>query len=221
MKKQAFRFTSIVLILVFTCVTAISQEANINGNYHVTGGSENGPNYNGELQVIKRGDVYQFRWNVGDEYEGVGVVNGKTVAVAWTSGSNGSGCGVVSYSILKDGALDGIWGMWGTSDAGYERATHVRGTGLAGSYKVDGQNPDESPYETTLTVTAAGRGYQFQWGNEWSGWGIKQGNTVSVGFGGERCSWVAYEIKPNGALDGIWGSYGSQNVGTERAVKSK
>lgn len=193
----------------------------IRGTYNVTGGSETGPPYQGTLQVITRGDVYEFKWDVGgSEYEGIGVINDKTVAVAWTNGSDGRGCGVVSYSILPNGTLDGIWGLWGTNDAGYERATRLRGSGLPGYYKVTGENPDESPYETTLTVTAVGRGYQFDWGNNWSGFGIKQGNIVSVGFGGESCAWVVYDIKP-GVLDGVWGSYGSKNMGTEKAVKRR
>jgi hypothetical protein len=30
---------------------------------------------------------------------------------------------------------------------------------------------------------------------------------------------VAYEIKPNGVLEGIWGGYGSDKTGTETATK--
>jgi hypothetical protein len=218
MKKQAWRIALISLILTLTGLTAASQKStNIAGHYHVTGSSEKGPHYDGDLEIISHGDIYEFKWDVGDPYQGVGVINGKTVAVAWTSGNNGTGCGVVSYSILANGNLDGIWGMWGNGDAGFEQATRVSGSGLAGSYKVSGENPDESPYDTTLSITAEGRGYEFKWGNDWSGFGIKQGDTVSVGFGGKQCAWVAYEIKPGGLLDGIWG-YGS-NFGTERAVK--
>jgi hypothetical protein len=32
---------------------------------------------------------------------------------------------------------------------------------------------------------------------------------------------VAYEIKPNGVLDGVWGGYGSEKTGTEKATKKK
>jgi len=174
MKKQLWRLNFIGLISLLAFVTAAGQSTDISGKYDVTGISETGPRYAGELQVIRHGDVYEFNWNVGDQYEGVGVTNGKTVAVAWTSGNNGRGCGVVSYSILPNGTLDGIWGMWGTSDAGYEKATRVRGAGLAGYYRVSGENPDESPYETTLTITAQGRGYEFQWDNNWSGFGINR-----------------------------------------------
>jgi len=32
---------------------------------------------------------------------------------------------------------------------------------------------------------------------------------------------LAYEIKPGGVLDGIWGGSGAPNLGTERAVKQR
>jgi hypothetical protein len=39
--------------------------------------------------------------------------------------------------------------------------------------------------------------------------------------GGQQCAFVAYEIKGDGLLDGIWGGYGSNKTGTEKAVKKK
>jgi hypothetical protein len=30
---------------------------------------------------------------------------------------------------------------------------------------------------------------------------------------------VAYEIKPDGMLDGVWGGYGSEKTGTEKATR--
>jgi hypothetical protein len=222
MRRKTLSLTSAILILLFACATVFSATTvDISGVYDVTGTSERGPNYDGALQVISHGEVYEFKWDVGDEYQGVGVINGNTVAVAWTAGNDGTGCGVVSYRMWPNGKLSGPWAMWGNGAAGWEEATRVKGTGLAGQYKVSGENPDESPYDTTLSITADGRGFEFKWGNDWSGYGIKQGNTISVGFGGEQCSWVAYEIKPGGVLDGIWGSYGSTNVGTERAAKRR
>jgi hypothetical protein len=44
---------------------------------------------------------------------------------------------------------------------------------------------------------------------------------MKQGFGGSQCSWVAYEIKPAGVLDGIWGSSSAAKIGTERAVKQR
>jgi hypothetical protein len=190
----------------------------IAGHYAIVGTNEDGSPYKGALEVIKQGDVYQFRWNAGKQYYGVGVPNGNVVAVAFTGGSDGKGCGVVSYQILADGTLDGKWGYWGVNESGTERAARTSGSGLAGDYNVTGNNPNGSGYKGTLSIAPRGSGYKFDWSNNTSGFGIKQGNTLSVGIGGSRCAFVAYEVKP-GMLDGVWGSYGSGKTGTEKATK--
>lgn len=191
----------------------------IAGNYAVTGTNEDGSPYKGDLEIIKRGDVYQFRWNAGKQYDGVGVENGKIVAVAFTEGSDGKGCGVVSYQLIADGVLDGRWGYWGTNESGTERATPVGGSGLSSNYDTTGKNPDGTSYKGKLSIASAGRGYKFVWSNDSSGFGVKQGNALTVGIGGSRCAFVAYEIKTDGMLDGVWGGYGSNKTGTEKAVR--
>lgn len=191
----------------------------IASDYAIVGTNEDGSPYKGALEVIKHGDVYQFRWDAGRQYDGVGVPNGNVVAVAFTGGSNGKGCGVVSYQLLADGLLDGNWGYWGVNEMGTETAVRTKGSDLAGDYAVSGKNPNGSAYKANLSVTPKAGGYKFAWSNNSSGFGIKQGNTVSVGIGGSRCAFVAYEVKPNGVLDGVWGGYGSDRTGTEKATK--
>ncbi|MGH9931351.1 MAG: hypothetical protein ACREA9_19265 [Pyrinomonadaceae bacterium] len=193
--------------------------ADIAGEYTVAGTNEDGSPYKGALEIIKHGDVYQFRWNAGRQYDGIGVPNGGVVAVAFTGGANGKGCGVVSYQILTDGTLDGVWGYWGVNGSGTERAARTSGSGVEGEYNTTGRNPNGSSYKGTLAVTPKGGGYTFTWSNGSSGFGIKQADTLSVGIGGSRCAFVAYEIKPDGTLDGVWGGYGSDRTGTEKATK--
>lgn len=191
----------------------------IAGKYTVAGSNPDGAIYKGTLEIILRGDVYQFRWNAGTQYDGVGVANRNVVAVAFASGANGKGCGVVDYNIQDDGALDGKWGYWGTNEAGTEKANRTSGSGLDGEYDATGKNPDGKQYKTKLTVEPAGNLYRFVWSNNSDGVGIKQGNNVAVGIGGARCGFVAYEIRSDGTLDGIWGGYGSDKTGTEKATK--
>src|ERR1700730_14891670 len=81
-----------------------------------------GAMYKGTLVIVPRGDVYQFRWDAGTQYDGIGVANANVVAVAFTSGGNGKGCGVVDYKIQDNGALDRKWGYWGVNQAGTETA---------------------------------------------------------------------------------------------------
>lgn len=197
--------------------TAASTE--IAGSYDVTGANEDGSPYKGTLEIIKHGDAYQFRWNAGKQYDGVGVENAGVVAVAFTEGTDGKGCGVVTYKVLADGALDGKWGYWGVNEAGTEQAARTSGSGLAGAYNTTGKNPDGKGYTGKLSIAPQAGGYHFTWSNGSSGFGIKQGDTVSVGIGGSRCAFVAYEIKPDGLLDGVWGGYGSEKTGTEKATK--
>jgi hypothetical protein len=192
--------------------------ADIAGKYNVVGSNPDGGAYKGTLEVISHGDVYQFRWNAGTQYDGVGVTNGDVVAVAFANGANGKGCGVVDYEIGSDGTLDGKWGYWGVDQAGTENATRSGGSGLAGDYEASGKNPDGKEYKAKLTVEPAGNLYRFVWSNIADGVGIKRGANVAVGIGGKRCGFVAYQIKSDG-LDGIWGGYGSDQTGTERATK--
>src|ERR1051326_482079 len=151
---------------------------NIAGKYNVTGGNPNGSNYRGTLEVIAHGDVYQFRWNAGTQYDGVGVQNGKVIAVAFANGSDGKGCGVVDYDIANDGSLSGKWGYWGVNDAGTESATRSSGTGLNGEYDATGKNPNGKQYQAHLTVEPAGNLFHFAWSNNTDGIGIKRGDNV-------------------------------------------
>ena len=199
--------------------SAPATTANIAGSYNVTGTNPNGAAYRGTLQVIPHGDVYQFRWSAGTEYDGVGVVNGDVVAVAFAAGANGKGCGVIDYLIRNDGSLAGRWGYWGVDEAGNEDATRISGSDLAADYDTIGKNPNGTNYKSKLTVEPAGNLYRFVWSNNTDGVGIKRGNHVAVGIGGVRCGFVAYEIKPDGTLDGVWGGYGSDKTGTETAAK--
>ncbi len=198
---------------------ATNPTTNFEGRYRVVGTNPGGGKYSGTLDVIEHGGVYQFRWNAGSQYDGVGVSNGRFVAVAFANGSDGSGCGVVDYTVLKDGTLEGIWGYWGTSASGTERARHVSGRGLEGEYVANGTNFDGKRYQVNISVQTTGRGYTFAWSNKSEGFGIQRADNVTVGIGGKRCGFVAYEIKPDGSLDEVWGGYGSQLTGTEKATR--
>ncbi len=202
-----------------TTTTTAAPAPNIAGKYNITGSNPNGGNYKGTLEVIAHGDVYQFRWNAGVQYDGVGIQNGDIVAVAYTTGSNGQGCGVVDYDIKEDGALDGKWGYWGTNEAGTESATRTSGSSLEGEYDATGKNPNGKQYKAKLTVEPAGNLYRFVWSNNTDGVGIKRGNNIAVGIGGNRCGFVTYQVQSDGSLDGIWGGSGSDKTGTEKATK--
>lgn len=203
--------------------TTAAPARDITGSYDITGTNENGAgDYKGTLAVTSRGDVYQFSWDTaGKKYDGVGVQTGNQIGVAFAEGSDGKGCGVVLYKIGADGSLDGKAGYWGNNKSEAETAKRTKGTDLEGEYEVSGTNTDGKPYKGTLGVAKAGVGYTFSWktGASLEGFGVRTGDSVAVGIGGNKCGFVAYEQKSDGTLDGKWGGYGSRAVGTETAKK--
>ena len=204
--------------------TASASIKDLAGTYAITGTNEGGGgNYAGTLLVTNRDDVYQFSWDTaGKKYDGVGVQTDDNVAVAFTDGNDGTGCGVVLYTIQPDGTLNGKAGYWGKNSAETETATRTKGTDLEGEYAISGSNPDGGKYTGTLGVKKSGAGYAFTWntGTTLSGFGIRQGDKVSVGIGGAKCGFVGYTVKSDGTLEGKWGSTGSTSVGTETAKKN-
>jgi hypothetical protein len=214
-------FTFVTAVRSHTATSAVSQwnRIDVSGTYSVTGTGGNGQYYEGELFIRRQGDVYQLHWNAGNQYDGIGVVNGNVLAVAYTdSDIEPDDCGVVSYRILGNGTLDGISGMYGENETEPEKAVRVSGTGLVGSYNLTGVGAGGN-YKGTLSITAKGSGYNIQTNKGWGGFGFRRGNILSVVFGGEQCEWVSYEIKAGGVLDGAWGAQGTSTPGTERAVK--
>ena len=204
--------------------TAVAQRSrDISGNYTISGENEGGQGeYTGDLTITKRGDVYQFSWSSGDKtYDGVGVQTGNSVGVAFTEGSEGTGCGVVLYEIKPDGNLDGKAGYWGVDEAETEKATRTSGSDLEGTYNVSGENPEGKAYNGKLSVKKEGAGYRFAYdtGSTMTGFGIRGANMVAVGLGGSNCGFLGYDIQSDGTLEGKWGSPGSTSVGTEVAKK--
>lgn len=203
--------------------TAPSTPKNIAGDYDASGTNPDGGGaYKAALKVTPRDDVYQFSWTSGTSaYDGVGVMTDNAVAVAYTDGKDGKGCGVVLYKINSDGSLDGKSGYWGVNKAESERAIRTSGTDLDGKYTIKGTNTDGKAYEGTLEVAQDGAGYSFKWnaGTVLTGFGIRAGNLVAVGFGGSKCAFVGYDVKPDGTLDGKWGNQSSNKFGTEVAKK--
>lgn len=148
----------------------------------------------------------------------------KQVAVAFTDGADGKGCGVVLYKIADDGSMDGKVGYWGNNSMETERATRkAKASGeIDGEYLVTGKNTEGKDYKGTLDVKVSGDGYSFAWdtGSIFEGFGIRAEKYVAVGFGGKQCSFVGYDVESDGTLNGKWGSQGSTKYGTETARKN-
>ncbi len=222
-----------------------STSGDLAGTYAVSGAGADGKTYQGEVLVTKQGAVYQMSWKLGAEsYDGVAVQSGNTLAAAYTTGSDGKGCGAVIYKINADNSLEGKWGEWGVNSTGSEKAVlrqftqlrnlgNVNSTGSekavpagsvsngVGTLDVSGTNADGSAYKGKLTVTkGANDVYQFAWdtGTKFIGTGVRMGEYLAAGSGAKQCGFVIYEVKGS-TLEGKWGVPGSTTLGTEKATK--
>ena len=94
--------------------------ADISGVYRVTGTNPDGQPYRGTLTIEAQGEVYRLVWEVGStSIEGVGLLRGTVFSAGWD-------CGVVTYQVLEDGRLEGIWALCGGSSVGTEQAVPQR-----------------------------------------------------------------------------------------------
>src|SRR5262249_44965193 len=154
-----------------------SKKVDISGDYDATGTNPDGHgNYKAQLKVTPHDDVYQFSWTSGgNSYDGVGVMTDNEIAVSYTDGGSGKGCGVVLYKIASDGSLDGKVGYWGVNSMESEHATRTSGTDLDGEYDITGKNPEGKEYKGKLKVKHEGQGYGFSWdaGTPLEGFGMK------------------------------------------------
>lgn len=89
------------------------------GVFNISGTNGNGTAYKGKLGIRRDSeDVYQFAWDTGvTKYIGTGVKMGDYLA----AGSGSKQCGFVIYEV-KDGKLEGKWGVPGTTKLGSETA---------------------------------------------------------------------------------------------------
>jgi hypothetical protein len=191
--------------------------SDIAGTYNVTGTNQDGSAYEGSLVITTRGSVFQFSWATGNDYEGVGIVDGNTVAVGW----GGPECGAALYRMANDGSLVGQWALYENEAAGAETARRLTDSGEpAGSYSVSGTNPDGTTYSGSLEIEAAGDAHRLAWeaGGTSVGQGIVMENMLGSSYGGDACGVAVYNVNGN-TLDGQWTTYGSEFVGTERAVR--
>lgn len=194
------------------------------GDYNVTGTNANaGGTYKGTLSIVKQGDAYQFTWVSGDAtYFGVGVQTDTTVSVSYTEEKDGKGCGVQLYKIGPNGSLNGKSAYWGKDANETELGARLTGTDLPGEYDVMGVTPDGKQYKAKLTIAASGPGFTFDWKGpriDVHGRGIRKGDMVTAGFGRPQCSFVAYDVMPDGSLEGQWGGVGTVSLGTEKAIR--
>jgi hypothetical protein len=74
------------------------------GTYDVEGHNPDGGDYEGTVDIEKKGNGYQLNWEVGDSsYQGSGKLDGNLLTVEWGSSTP------VVYALAEDGSLTGLW----------------------------------------------------------------------------------------------------------------
>ncbi len=99
---------------------------------------------------------------------------------------------------------------------------NAAGSGLAGNYRIHGQNPDGRPYEGALHIEQKGDVYDVTWDSASTthGVGVLAGNQLVVGYGDAACGVIAYRREGAGTLDGVWAMSSSGAAGSEIATPS-
>ena len=95
----------------------------IEGTYVAFGSTPSGNMYGCDLEITLNGDVYDFTWDCGNFYHGVGIQRGNLVSVAFSESKKTRSCMVVSYLINEDSTLDGIWTYKSATELGTDVAT--------------------------------------------------------------------------------------------------
>jgi hypothetical protein len=201
---------------------------NISGSHNISGTNLDGTAYEGTLEVTPNNQIHTFDYTLGEQqFPGVGILRGNVISV----GFGGEQCSVASYFVSPDGTLKGLWTVVGSDTVGSENAfrtdepIYAEGAmipDVAGIYDVEGTSPvDGSPYAGKLGIIPRGDVYQFSWefaNGTAEGIGILVNNTIMVGYGGEGCAVNAYRVSEE-SLDGVWGAYGNNALGTETATR--
>ena len=174
------------------------------------------------MTVENREDGYRFNWQTNlAKYSGTGIQLGDAVAVAYSESGDGKECGVVLYKIAPDGSLDGRVATDGEFTFGTEKAVRLEGTSFDGKYAVTGKTNYGREYKGTIDIKRNGSGYQTTWktGAERVGFGTWRGDRAAIGFGGVECSFVLFQVKSGGNLEGFWGSQRTVAFGRETAKR--
>jgi hypothetical protein len=205
--------------------TAAGAAADPSGSYTITSSTNPGgaPGYKGTVEIKRSGDVYDVAWTIPGtpSYTGVAVVSGSILGVGWGMGSR---YGVAVYKV-NGGRLSGQWATKGSGGkAGVE--TLEGPDGLNGTYSItSGTGPDGKTYSGSVSITPTGDTYAVKWvlpNESYGGVGIKQGDTLIVGWGeaGKDAGAVSYTIA-GGGLSGKWATPGGSQLGTEELGKAR
>lgn len=196
---------------------------NLPGLYAIEGSNPNGGTYQGTLEIARPGEYYTVEWNIADEViTGTGLLQDNIFSVSW----GGQLCVAQYYKVYEDGSLDGVW-FWirNPEELGTEYVEPLDDGSenlLVGVHDMSGVNPDGGEYNGTAEIAVNGSVYSITWyvsDEALPAIGVRQGDVISVGWGGDSCNVASYIVNEDGTLSGIWTNVGEALLGTEVGEK--
>src|SRR5262245_53731067 len=103
----------LIVVLTFACAFGLvcgcnkaADKVDITGKYTCEGTNPDGKTYKGTVEVKKQGDAFHVLWSIGagDNYEGIGILEGDVFSVAYY----GAITGIAVYKVEK-GKMTGRW----------------------------------------------------------------------------------------------------------------
>ncbi|HVY45084.1 MAG TPA: hypothetical protein VHB21_04355, partial [Minicystis sp.] len=177
----------------------------------------NGGAYAGTVALTRVDDAYRVTWVLtrGAGYEGIGLVDGRSLAVGW---SNMSGYVLAVYH-AEGGRLHGRLVAHDGRSLGTEELEGPAGFG--GAYTLARAS---SGATGRVTITPRGDVYLVSWATSrgaMSGIGLRTREGLVVGAmpAGHQAGVVAYEVVSPHRLSGRWAVMGDPRVGTEVLVR--
>lgn len=112
--------STLVAALVLLAFAGSAWAVDLTGEYTIQGTSPGtDTTYQGQVKVIRQGDVYVVAWRIGPErYMGTGLRLDDSLAVVYES--HGAPAGLVLYTILPSGELTGVYTNLGQTTVGTE-----------------------------------------------------------------------------------------------------
>jgi len=177
---------------------------NLAGVYRLTATDSAGKKHSGMLTIAYTGTFFGIaRWMKGSVVHGVGRLTGGKLVVEW------GGTGPATYVLESEGRLAGEWADGAKAETAeptaLAAARPVRA--LEGQYKVEGHNPNGTPYTGNAVISKRENGYYVRWevGNsDYAGEGVLKHNILTVNWGGSTPA--VYAIAGGGRLIGLWSS---------------
>jgi uncharacterized caspase-like protein len=181
--------------------SAATRTPALTGIYRDEGRNPDGSRYTGMLAINQNGDRFRFKWWIGSNtYSGTGQLAGKMLVVNWGDKTP------VVYTFASGGRLDGDWADGSAKDTLnlFARASDDAAS-PGGRYRVNGRNPDGTPYRGVLTMTSQSNRYSLEWrvdSSTYKGTGTLDGNLLTVNWGGDTP--LVYALAADGTLKGLW-----------------